>query len=253
MIPYMTYSRLTGYQNCPRSFYYQYVLKLKPEPTYPDYGGMGSAAHKVLEDFNNLVSIPTDNPKRDFNMLIGELYKREFGTVKDYRGNMAKGLQNFCRFEVERYDRLGDKSLFKPRYNEISVKGSINGVEFIGRLDAIYQMEDGAIIPVDYKFTSSNQIKNPQRVQAAIYSLMCKNTLGMEFSEFQFWFLRHENMIKKVEINDKLIDDLSNQVEDVVNKIENLEFEPKAGEDFFCQNLCGFYDLCMSEKEAGLI
>ena len=252
MIPYLTYSRLTGYQNCPRLFYYQYILKLRSEPTYPDYGGMGSAAHKVLEDFNNLVSVPTDDPKRDFNILIGELYKKEFSNIKDHRGNMAKGLQNFCRFEVERYNKLNNKDLFKTKYNEVNAEGIINGIKFIGRLDAIYQVDD-EIIPVDYKFTSSNQVKEPQRLQAAIYSMMCESTFGMEFNKFQFWFLRHKKMIKTIAIDDKLKDDLIQTIEDVMNKIENMEFEPKKDEDFFCQNLCGFHDLCMSEKEQGLI
>jgi len=252
MISHMTYSRLTGYQNCARNFYYQYILKIKPELTYPDYGGMGSAAHKVIEDFNNLVSVPTDDPKKDFNILIGELYRREFSVMKDHRGNMAKGLQNFCKHEVDRYDKLDNKDLFKPKYNEVNAEGLINGIKFIGRLDAIYQ-ENDKIIPVDYKFTASNVIKEPQRLQATIYAMMCKSTFDMEFNEFQFWFLRHKKMVKTIKITDKLKDNLVRTIEDIMNKIENMEFKPKKNEDFFCQNLCGFYDLCMSEKELGLI
>jgi len=86
LVSHLTHSRMMTYEQCPKRYWYEYVLKLTPEPQYPAYGTLGSKAHKVLEDFYNHVTIPC-NPTEEFDSLIGRLYEHEFSDIEDYQRN----------------------------------------------------------------------------------------------------------------------------------------------------------------------
>ena len=232
------------YEQCPKKYFYEYVLKLTPEPQVPPYGELGSRAHKVLENFYNHVTIPCD-PSEEFDQLIGRLYEYEFTDFVDYKGNMITGLINFLEMEIDRYHNLENKELFIPKYNELYIKSEINGIKFSGRIDAIYQNED-SLTAVDYKFTSSNSIGNEQHQQACIYAILLEKELGINFDSFDFWFLRHRNkVIKSVKITEKLINDVNKKVYNVSNQINVMNFPYKP--DYLCR-FCGYESICLTER-----
>lgn len=242
---HLTHSRMMTYEQCPKKYWYEYVLKLTPEPQYPQYGELGSRAHKVLEDFYNHVTIPC-NPDDEFDNLIGRLYSHEFSDIEDYKKNMIGGLINFLEMEIKRYHSLDNKEMFVPKYNELYIKSEIAGILFSGRIDAIYKNEDESLNVVDYKFTSSNSIGNDQKQQAAIYCILLKNELGIEFDEFEFWFLRHKRKtIKNVKITDKLISDVNKKCLRTMRLINDMEFSRKSS--YLCR-YCGYEGLCNEEN-----
>ena len=236
------------YEQCPKKYWYEYVLKLTPEPQYPQYGELGSRAHKVLEDFYNHVTIPC-NPDDEFDNLIGRLYSHEFSDIEDYKKNMIGGLMNFLEMEVKRYHNLNNKEMFVPEYNELYIKSEIAGVLFSGRIDAIYRNEDKSLSAVDYKFTSSNSIGSEQKQQAVIYAILLEKELGINFDEFEFWFLRHKRKtIKSVKITDKLINSVRQNVNKCSQLINNMTFDRKRS--YLCR-YCGYEGICNEEMAAG--
>ncbi len=234
------------YEQCPKKYWYEYVLKLTAEPTYPAYGTLGSKAHEILEDFYKYVTIPCD-PESHFNDLLGRLYIHEFSDMVDHKGNMLEGMLNFLKMEVLRYDNLEDKDLFIPKYSELYLKSDIGGVPFSGRIDAIYEEPDGHLYAVDYKFTNKNSIGVEQKQQSCIYATLLKNELDIEFNEFTFWFLRHpqNKAIKKVKITNDLIKTVNSKVYNTLQLIEDMDFPPKPG--FLCR-WCGYESLCLTER-----
>ena len=236
------------FTQCPKKYFYEYVLKLTPEPTYPAYGTLGSKAHTVIEDFYKYVTIPCD-PTEEFDDLIGRLYAHEFSDIIDYKGNMLGGLLNFLKMEVLRYDNLEDKDLFIPKYSELYLKSDIGGVPFSGRIDSIYEEPDGHLCAVDYKFTNKNSIGAEQKQQSCIYAILLKNELGIEFNEFTFWFLRHgpdkKRSIKKVKIDDKLIDFVNKKVYKQWDLINSMDFPRR--QSWLCR-YCGYVGICCEER-----
>ena len=233
------------YGQCPKKYWYEYILKLTPEPQYPNYGDLGSRAHRVLEDFYDHVTIPCD-PENHFDDLIGKLYVHEFLEIEDYKRNMLSGLLNFLEMEIGRYNELEDKDLFVPKYSELYLKSHIGDVPFSGRIDAVYQDPDKNLVPVDYKFTSKNSIGKEQKQQAAIYCILLKNELGITFDTFDFWFLRHKNQsIKRVKISEKLINEVTQNVNKVLQEIEKMQFSPK--QSWLCR-YCGYEGICLEEQ-----
>ncbi|MCK5345464.1 MAG: PD-(D/E)XK nuclease family protein [Candidatus Heimdallarchaeota archaeon] len=245
IISHLTHSRMMTYEQCPKRYWYEYVLKLTPEPQYPAYGTLGSKAHKVLEDFYNHVTIPC-NPTEEFDSLIGRLYTHEFSDIEDYQRNMITGLLNFLELEIDRYDNLDDKEIFIPKYNELYIKSEIAGIPFSGRIDAIYQNPDRSLVAVDYKFTSSNSIGKEQKQQATIYAILLEKELGIKFNSFDFWFLRHKNkVIKSVKIDEKFISQVHQNINNISNQINNLDFPYKP--DYLCR-FCGYESMCLTER-----
>jgi len=245
LVSHLTHSRMMTYEQCPKRYWYEYVLKLTPEPQYPAYGTLGSKAHKVLEDFYNHVTIPC-NPTEEFDSLIGRLYEHEFSDIEDYQRNMITGLLNFLELEIDRYNNLDDKEIFIPKYNELYIKSEIAGIPFSGRIDAIYQNPDRSLVAVDYKFTGSNSIGKEQKQQACIYAILLKKELEINFDSFDFWFLRHKNkVIKSVKINEKLINDVNKKVYNISNQINEMNFPRKP--DYLCR-FCGYESMCLTER-----
>lgn len=247
MVSHWTHSRLVTLNQCPKRFFYGYVLKLKPEKTDgPQFGTMGSCAHAVIEDFYHNITIPCA-PEEDFDDLIGRLYIHHFSDVDDYQERMLGGLKNFLTMEIDRYHSLDDKDLFLPKHNEIYIKSDIEGIPFSGRVDAVYQ-EEGLLSAVDYKFTGKRSIGAEQRQQAGIYAILLEKELGIEFTEFTFWFLLHgtdkKRVIRSVKIDEKIIYDVHQNINKGVEQSENLQFDRKPS--YLCR-WCDYQDLCLTE------
>lgn len=237
------------YNDCPKSYFYGYVLKLAAEPTYPAYGELGSRAHAVIEHFYKNVTVPC-TPEEHFDDLIGRLYLYEFSDIEDYKHNMIGGLLNFLGMEIARYHDLENKELFVPKYNELYIKSEINSIPFSGRVDAVYEKPDGILVGVDYKFTSGNSIMDTQKQQATIYAILLEKELGIHFDEFEFWFLRHKKRtIKSIKITDKLINSTNKNAYKCEQLINSMAFDRKPS--WLCK-YCDYKDLCLEEQSAGL-
>lgn len=245
LVSHFTHSRLVTLNQCPKRFFYGYVLKLTPEKTDgPQFGLMGSRAHQVIEDFYKNITIPC-SPEDDFDDLIGRLYVHHFSDVDDYQGRMLGGLKNFLAMEADRYHSLDDKELFIPRHNEIYIKSDIEGIPFSGRIDAVYQ-DEGLLSAVDYKFTGKRSIGAEQKQQAGIYAILLEKELGIEFNEFAFWFLLHKNKaIKKVKITDTIIETIKRNLYNAVEQSENLQFDRKPS--YLCR-WCDYEGICLTER-----
>jgi len=92
----LSYSKLTTLRDCPKRFFFEYVLKLDREPQVIDYGDLGSRAHLILEEFYKYVDLDADNITKEFNGVLGNLYHKHFRGIQDPKGSFAKGVRNFC-------------------------------------------------------------------------------------------------------------------------------------------------------------
>lgn len=246
IVSHLTHSRMGTYEGCPKKYFYEYVLRLKPETTYPQYGELGSRAHEVLEDFYKYATVPTADPEGHFDDLIGRLYEHKFEDIEDYKHNMINGLVIFLQMEIKRYDTLEDKEIFKPKYSELALKSKIGGIPFSGRIDAIYEEPDGQLTAVDYKFTSSNSVGATQEQQGTVYAVMLEQELGIKFNSFDFWFLRHKNKtIKTVKITKETIKALNHKVNKVTQQINDLQFP--CTPNYTCR-FCGYEGICLEEQ-----
>ena len=236
------------YEQCPKKYFYEYILRLTPEPQCPDYGNLGSRAHKVLEEFYRHVTIPCD-PIEEFDSLIGRLYEHEFESIVDYRRNMITGLTNFLKMEIDRYNNLENKDYYIPKYNELYIKSEIVGIKFSGRIDVVYYDSDGELMATDFKFTNRNNIGDEQKQQAAIYTILLEKELGIKFNEFSFLFLRHKKPIKKVKITNSLIKMLNQKIYNISQNIDNMIFPRR--QNWLCR-YCGYESICLEEQAEGL-
>jgi len=249
LVSHLTHSRMCTYNDCPKHYFYSYVLNLTPEPQYPAYGLLGSKAHSVIEHFYKNVTVPC-KPEHYFDHLIGKLYEYEFSDIEDYKKNMINGLLNFLEMEITRYHDLENKELFIPKYNELYIKSEINDIKFSGRVDAVYEKPDGSLVGVDYKFTSSNSIGETQKQQATIYAILLEKELGIKFDEFEFWFLRHKKRsIKSIKITDKTIYEVTQNIKVVEQLINDIQFTRK--KSWLCR-YCEYQNLCLEEQSGEL-
>ena len=249
----LSYSKLTTLRDCPKRFFFEYILKLDREPQIINYGELGSRAHLILEEFYKYVDLDADNITKEFNGVLGNLYHKHFRGIQDPKGSFANGVKNFCNREIKRYDSLEDKSTFMPRYVELPLETEIAGQYFRGRLDVVYINPDGTLKPCDWKFTNSNAIKEPQEIQSSIYIIMLEQQMNISCDKYYFHFLKHgtgktgRGFEKVINVTEELKDKLRDIITESAEIIEKGEFEPKIQLDYFCSHFCPYYGMCMDE------
>ncbi len=257
-------SSINTYKQCPRKYYYQYIIKL---PTSGNIHTIrGNIAHTVLEDFYDVdvSSVDFSNFEGFFKKKMQNMLFEEWGKhkeeIEEMVGSKDKAifyfeetlmmlfnwLQHFIREVKEKND--GEKSfqeLFKQLTPERegsykSMKYSVRG--YIDRVDLV----DGKIMVVDYKTSSRYKLSNDYKLQLAIYSLLYYEKHGKIPDEVGLFFLRFQPLM--IPANQELIDYAIQEVEFVHEQTQykEIEYYPRKTSPLckYSTGQCPFYDVC---------
>lgn len=128
-----------------------------------------------------------------------------------------------------------DKEMGKPLTTEQTITLKYKGVDFICILDRIEK--DYAVM--DYK-TGAYKSLNSYNFELAMYSMATRIEYNINRELEAGVIYTKDRKIKKKLITNKDIDDMFIHVLDVINKIENEEFEPNSKGCYFCayKNKC---------------
>ncbi len=259
-------SSINTYKQCPRKYFYQYVLQL---PTSTNIHQVrGNIAHSALENFF----------QTDVNHIHEENYSQELKKA------MQELLIKSWRAEKERLDKLGlseDKTKFyfeetlhmliawvdlfckKIKNTDKSFKEAFayltpiaeqhfisqkHGVQ--GYIDAI-EIQDGKVRIMDYKTSSKNELTDDYILQLAIYVLLYEEKYGKFPDEVGLYLLKHgekvikvdESLMKKAVLECELIH-TNTQSTDMEDYPKNITPLCK-----YSSGQCDFYDICFNKKK----
>lgn len=216
-------SSINTFKHCPRKYYYQYIEKL---PTLPNIHQIrGNIAHSTLENFYNIdvSSFAADNVAQKVQSAIQTLF---FHYWQQYKPKL-EGLQlskDQERFYFEETmlmlmnwanHFIGDLRTTVQKKNitvqeAFQVLTPIREQKFVsdhysvqGFVDAIHQLEDEVHI-IDYKTNASLELKDEQKLQLAIYSLLYFEKYGKIPAKVGIFFLRHR--LKMMNVDEQLLE-----------------------------------------------
>ena len=257
-------SSINTYKQCPRKYYYNYVIKLQKKiPSI--HLQRGKIVHSALEDFFKVDISNIHNTHFEFELktILQSLFKRKWQEGRE---------------ELEKIDLTQDQLIFyyeesvvminnwfnnflkvlKPKVMVYGLKEAFNivkpltEVHFVsnehqvqGFIDAVHEIE-GKVSLVDYKTSKREKMTEEYKLQLAIYALLYEEKYGKKPHLVAVDFLRHKSHY--LEVDDELVRLAKRECRIIQENTisEDIEDYPlKTGP--LCK-YCDFYDICFGQK-----
>lgn len=253
-------SSIKTFKQCPRKYYYSYILKLPQEPNIHQV--RGNIAHSVLENFfdSDVSMVSLENYETHLKMIIQKLLliewnnaKKELEKVKltkeqemHYFEDTMMMLFNwtdlFCKKIAKR------KGTFQERFKELT---PIRELRFVsdnysvqGYIDAI-ENHNGHVRLMDYKTSKSEDI-NEHLLQLGIYSLLYKEKHGVLPKYVGVYFLKGQEC--ELEVDEELVEMAKKEIEYIHNHTttDDIHNYPKQTSPLckWSTGKCDFFDIC---------
>jgi len=255
-------SSINTFKQCPRKYYYRYILRLPSKKNIHQV--RGNIVHSVLEDFFDIKieGISKDNYELDFKAIILDLLKQKW--IENKKDIFSLGLRNeevgyyfnesqtmLLQWLDDFLEKLDTNNLVES-FNEIK---PVREEEFVsekhqvrGFIDAIHEGEE--INLVDYKTSSRFEISEEIRLQLGIYALLYSERNGKMPDKATVNFLKFG--AKELLVTEDLIEDAKRTCKSMqqATKSEHINDYPMQ-EGPLCKwrtGQCDFYEHCFEGK-----
>jgi len=259
-------SSINTYKQCPRKYFYQYVLSLATKPSI--HLVRGKIAHSVLEDFFKLdiKNISEKNYDFEFKVILHELLSKHWHEAKEEfeKLNLGEADVTFYLEETKQMIQFWLLEFLKNLTEQAKAKSFIDAFQELtpktemyfcsekygvqGYIDAILKNNEGVKI-IDYKTSKRDHMSPAYKLQLAIYALLYDEKYGCLPDKVGIHFLRYcENSF---DVNQELLDFAKKECEMVHRKTSSKEITdyPKTI-SFLCKwrtGQCDFYNQCQKE------
>lgn len=259
-------SSINTYRQCPRKYFYQYILKLATKPNI--HLVRGKVVHSVLEDFFkvSIANIHPENYEFELKTLLFDMFRQEWEKsgselvrigigIHDrifYYNETKKMFENwFSGFSKKLKGLMETKTLIEafnyltPRREE---RYFSEAHQVQGYIDAIHEWADGVHI-LDYKTSSKDEISSEYKLQLGIYALLYHEKHGVKPKKVGINFLKFGE--KFLEVDDLLIADAKKACVEIHEKTqtdEKTDYPRQEGP--LCKwstGQCDFYEQCIRD------
>jgi ATP-dependent helicase/DNAse subunit B len=259
-------SSINTYKQCPRKYFYSYVLEL---PTSDNIHQIrGNVAHSALEHFFqiNINHIDEKNYEQQLKIAMQELlihhWRSENGRfaklnlpedkIKFYFEETLHMLVSWVNLFCSKIKAT--KKSFKEAFEYLTPIAEQHfisnkyGVQ--GYIDAI-EIQDGITRIMDYKTSSKNELTDEYVLQLSIYVLLYHEKYGKFPDEVGLYLLKHGE--KTIKVDNALLELAKKEVIDIHKKTqsEDIEDYPKNVGPLckWSTGQCDFYNICFKQKK----
>jgi DNA helicase II / ATP-dependent DNA helicase PcrA len=262
MIRYYSFSSIDTYKQCPRRFFYTYILKLPRKPSI--HFERGKILHTTVEKFfeaaepnmslddmqflvRNLMIACWNKQRSVLESLEVENLDFYFEESQVMAENWADYFYSEPQVEVDKgftqseaFDRL------RPKLEEKYVSEDL---KVIGFIDAITEV-DGKVELLDFK-TSKNDDVSKYKLQLGIYALLYQSKHGKLPDKAALFFFKHGK--RSITVNPLLVEESKKEIMEVKAKTQST-----SKEDYrkivtplcrWATGECDFFDKCFNSDE----
>lgn len=261
-------SSINTYKQCPRKYFYQYILEL---PTADNiHQARGNIVHSVLEHFFqiNINHIDEKNYEKQLKIAMQELLVHHWKAENERLNKLDIPKEKITEFFEDTLHMLISwtdlfckkiKSAKKPFKEAFEYLTPIMEQHFVsdkrgiqGYIDAI-EIQNGKTRIMDYKTSSGNEITSEYLLQLAIYSLLYYEKYSKLPDEAGLYLLRHGEKI--VSVNEKLLDLAKKECVEIHKNTQSEEIEDyPISQGPLCKwtsGQCDFYNICFKNRKMG--
>jgi len=263
-------SSINTFKQCPRKYYYSYILKL-PKSTNI-HCIRGNIVHEVLENFFNINLENTNQsnfvPKFSSHLknLFYDKWEGKKGELKElnlsqedlqfYFQDSLMMLANWVNTIIQKMNQKMETSTFEEAFNYIKpdlieAKYSSETYKIMGYIDSIH-LKDGKVKIMDYKTSKSAEMKPEYKLQLGIYALLYQEQHNKLPDEVGLWILKHGETI--LPVTEQLIQDTKFEIEQIHLCTETddiIDYQKKQSP--LCKwhsGQCEFYNKCFNIKNS---
>ncbi len=230
-------SKINTYLKCPLEFKFQYIDEIEAEPN--KYMVLGSDVHSVAETFADKFGDELDEVNIN-NELIKIMNDLDIGY------DITEHVDNLSLFFKEVFVD-NDYKLFSQEEYLLDEENRFSGI-----CDIILEDENGDLVVIDYKTSSSNSFHKYRR-ELCYYKLLVENVYNRDVSSVGIFFTRNGRLRlldvcdednKRKYLNDAEISQAVDTLHYVRKQINNENFPAKR--QFLCKyctyrHICGVY------------
>ncbi len=253
-------SSIKCYKQCPRKYYYSYILGIQAPPNI--HLVRGNIAHSVLENFfdKDMNGIRLETAEAQLKILIQEMLVGEWENYKEklellklekdkeifYFEETLMMLFNWTEQFLEKINLLSGN--FAERFKILTpireqlYESETHGVK--GFIDAI-ENRDGHIYLMDYK-TSKKFGMAEHLLQLGIYSLLYFEKHGVLPKKVGVYFLKDKEKVKNVD--EELLEMAKKEIKKTAELVKSRSIEDYrksvSGLCKYSTGKCEFYDIC---------
>ena len=262
-------SAINTYLQCPRKFYFQYILHLPTSPSI--HLVRGNVAHLALEDLYLLLpEVVSENYQDNLKVVILELLKKHWNQAHkelaelemspqqlesyfaETQGMLINHIELLCKRIDEHMakDSLTFPEAFRKLTPEREIKYRDENHKVQGYIDVIENI-DGKVRLMDYKTSKRAHISDAYKLQLAIYAMLYEIKHDKKPDEVGIYFLKEGE--KTLVVDDELITHGKFMVEQVhmSTDTDDIIDYPKKPSPLckYSTGQCDFYEYCFQGKK----
>ncbi len=260
-------SSINTYKQCPRKYYYQYIMQL---PTHGNVHTIrGKIAHTVLEKFFEVdaSTIREENFREELAFYLKNLFDavwsrdlkqfKEIGVsneeIKYYYNETTLMMANWVNNLFERIEEEMKNKPFKEAFEAISPEETekefkSEELKVRGFVDYI-ERHQGTVRVMDYKTGKAKGITPEYRLQLGIYALLYQEAHGTIPDKVGVWFLQDREIV--IDVDESLLLDAKFEIEQIhaATISDDIKDYPKHISSLckWSTGQCDFYNTCMKK------
>ena len=220
-------SHLNSYLRCPLCFYYKTILRIPQNKE--KFSSFGTAIHTALSNFYQKKS--RDEVINSFEQSL----KNERLPKADYQWCLDNGQKLLTEYYNQYIDSIKDNNICEHNFANENIV--YKNIPLTGKIDLIEKAENGKINVIDFKTGNSDSKykelspEGDYYRQIVFYKLLLdiKNDSRFQFNQGIIDFVEKSKLKKtfvrkEINVSDDDLNKLKTQIEEVYQKILNLEF-----------------------------
>ncbi|MCX6784473.1 MAG: UvrD-helicase domain-containing protein [Candidatus Komeilibacteria bacterium] len=236
-----SYTQIKDFQNCPRTYYYRYIVRL-PLPGAPALS-FGNTIHTTLQNFfEEIKKRSSFNQNSLFGATAPQTVAGASGLVSldELLALYAKNWQDDwyeTKAMKEEYKKKGKAILKDFYYNEINQQVKVLYLEkmfnikvgeysLTGKIDRVDEVGGNQLRVVDYKTGKPKaKLESDDKKQLLIYQLALRDILpASKIAELLYYYLEEGGSLVPVIGTDKELDKLREEIIGVIQEIRDFDF-----------------------------
>ena len=233
---YMSYSRMSAYEDCPLSYKFSYELKIQSKSK--PYFSFGNTVHLSLNSFFEEIKSGKEPTLDDLKNTYQDNWKSEGYVLPSQEAGYRRDGESFLERFYKRY--LSEKVI--PLHLEWKFTLPIGNHFVTGYVDRIDPLGDGTCSILDYKTGKSRKQKDVDAdMQLTMYALAVQEILGLKAQTLSLYFLNSDEIISTTR-TDEQIEALKDHIISVAESICARNFEAKY--DAYKCGRCDYGGIC---------
>ncbi len=243
----LSYSKMSLYLNCPRSYRKLYIDKVPPKPQ--PFFSFGTTIHETFERVYDPIN-PIPKPSLEEVLRIYDevrlTHREGFDSDEIEEQYRQDGIRQITMY----YNSFIKDCEFKPAYSiedyfEIPCGKYAVMTGFIDRID---KLEDGTFEILDYKTEPSMRTQEAvdNDKQLSIYYWACEDTLGLKISKLSLLMLDHDCKIETTRNRDSIAKVIETVDKTAYAMIHETEFKPTKNK--YCKSCDHLHDCPLKDE-----